>query len=207
MRTVEEQAVSTAVIQLMKGVVYRETHEVVWASLSRHTGGLRDHFAVLGVDVVVDEVEGYAYLRTREDDEQDPLPRLVHRRSLSYNVSLMLVLLRKRMVEFESTSSDTRLVLTREQIVELVTLFMPTTTNEARIIDQVDTTIRKVHELGFLRPLRGQPDTWEVRRILKAYVDAQTLSEYDAKLSDYRAALEKTSLEGDEPKTGEADDE
>ena len=199
MRTADEQAVSTAVITLMKGVAYRENHEAVWATLARHAGPIRDHFAVLGVDVVVDEVEGYAYLRSQEEDDgEEPLPRLVNRRSLSYPVSLLLVLLRKRMVEFEATSSDPRLVLTREQLVELLSLFLSSSTNEARLIDQVDTTIRKVQELGFLRPLRGQSGTWEVRRILKAYVDAQTLADFDTKLADYRASLTGASQAPDE---------
>ena len=52
-------------------------------------------------------------------------------------------------------------------------------------MDQAETTIKKAAELGFLRPLRGQRDHWEVRRILKAYVDAQTLSDFAAKLREY----------------------
>ncbi|PRC61423.1 hypothetical protein C6A85_09055 [Mycobacterium sp. ITM-2017-0098] len=35
---------------------------------------------------------------------------------------------------------------------------------------------------------RGQRDHWEVRRILKAYVDAQTLSDFAAKLREYAGA-------------------
>lgn len=193
MRTAQEYAVSTAAITLMRGVVYREAHEAVWACLTRHNGPLRDHFGVLGVELVVDEVEGYAYLRTRTDQDDEPLPRLINRRSLSYPVSLMLVLLRKRLAEFEATSSEPRLVMTRDQLADLVGLFLPTSTNEARLLDQVDSTIKKVHELGFLRPLRGQRDQWEVRRILKAYVDAQTLSDFDGRLADYRHALGQTA--------------
>ena len=191
MRSPDEQAVSTCVIQLMKGVLYQETHETAWAALARHGATVRDHFTVLGVDVVVDDIEGYAYLRGHEDaeDEQQPLPRLIARRSLSYNLSLLLVLLRKRMVEFEATSAETRLILSRGQIVDMISLFLPSSTNEARIIDQVDTTIKRAQDLGFLRPLRDQRNEWEVRRILKAYVDAQTLADFDAKLSDYRDLL------------------
>ena len=91
MRSESELAVSTAVITLMRGVVYRESHEAVWQGLLRHGAPVRDHFATIGVDVVLDETEGYAYLRSR--DEEDALPRLVQRRSLSYPVSLLLVLL------------------------------------------------------------------------------------------------------------------
>lgn len=185
-RTPEEHAVSAAIIALMRGVVYRESAEDVWSTLGRRGAAVRDHFAAIGVDVVIDDTEGYAYLRSEEEGEgEEPLPRLVHRRSLTYNVSLLLVLLRKRLVEFETSSTDGKLVLSRVQIIDLLRLFLVDSANEARVIDQVDRTIGKVAELGFLRPLRGQPDHWEVRRILKAYVDAQTLSDFAGKLAQY----------------------
>ncbi|MEX2290456.1 MAG: DUF4194 domain-containing protein [Mycobacteriales bacterium] len=186
MRTAEEHAVAVAIIELMRGVVYREQHEDAWATLDRHAGSVRDHFGAIGVEVVVDDTEGYAYLRSREQDaDAEPLPRLVKRRSLTYNVSLLLVLLRKRLVEFETTGSEGKLVLSRDQIVEMLRVFLADTTNEARVIDRVDSTLKQVAELGFLRQLRGQQDHWEVRRILKAYVDAQTLSDYAGKLREY----------------------
>jgi hypothetical protein len=181
-----EHAVASAIIRLMQGVVYRESDEDTWLTLERLGAGVRDHFAVIGVDVVVDDAEGYAYLRSRpEEDDDEALPRLVRRRALTYNVSLLLVLLRKRLVEFETTSGEGRLVLTTDQIVEMLRLFQAESTNDARIADQAETTIKKAAELGFLRQLRGQRDHWEVRRILKAYVDAQTLSDFAAKLQEY----------------------
>jgi hypothetical protein len=71
----------------------------------------------------------------------------------------------------------------------MVSVFLPVSSNEARIQDQLATNIKKVTELGFLRKLRGQEGTFEVARILKAYVDAQWLEEFDARLADYRATL------------------
>lgn len=189
MRSPEEHAIGTAIIALMRGVVYREVAETTWATLSRHGAAVRDHFATVGVDVVLDDTEGFAYLRSADTgDGEEPLPRLVMRRSLTYNVSLLLVLLRKRLVEFETSSSDGKLVLSRDQIVDLLRLFLTDSANEARVVDQVDRTISKVADLGFLRPLRGQPNHWEVRRILKAYVDAQTLSDFAGKLTEYAEA-------------------
>jgi hypothetical protein len=181
-----EHAVASAIIRLMQGVVYRESDEDTWLTLERLGAGVRDHFAAIGVDVVVDDAEGYAYLRSRpEEDGDESLPRLVRRRALTYNVSLLLVLLRKRLVEFETTGGEGRLVLTTDQIVEMLRLFQAESTNDARIADQAETTIKKAAELGFLRQLRGQRDHWEVRRILKAYVDAQTLSDFAAKLLEH----------------------
>jgi Domain of unknown function (DUF4194) len=185
-----EYAVASTIIRLMQGVVYRESDEAAWLTLERLGAGVRDHFATIGVDVVVDDAEGYAYLRSRPDEDGDEvLPRLVRRRALTYNVSLLLVLLRKRLVEFETTGGEGRLVLTTEQFVEMLRLFQAESTNDARVVDQAETTINKAKELGFLRPLRGQSDNWEVRRILKAYVDAQTLSDFAAKLREYAGAV------------------
>ena len=186
MRTQDQHAVGAAIIRMMRGVVYRESDEDVWTTLERQGPAVRDHFTTIGVDVVVDDTEGYAYLRSQEEsDGEEPLPRLVRRRSLTYNVSLLLVLLRKRLVEFETSGNEGKLVLSRDQVVDMLRLFLPDSTNEARVIDQVDATIRKAVELDFLRQLRGQSDQWEVRRILKAYVDAQTLSDFAAKLAEY----------------------
>lgn len=181
-----EVATGSAIIKLMQGVVYKESDEDTWLTLERSAGAVRDHFATVGLDVVVDDTEGYAYLRTKITEQgEDQLPRLVRRRSLSYNVSLLLVLLRKRLVEFETSGGEGRLVLDRDQIVEMLRVFQAETSNDARVVDQSERTISKAVELGFLRPLRSQPDHWEVRRILKAYVDAETLSDFAGKLREY----------------------
>ena len=185
----DAHAVGSAVIRLMQGVVYRESDETTWITLERSGGEVRDHFATIGVEVVIDESEGYAYLRAGPEVEgEEALPRLVRRRALTYNVSLLLVLMRKRLLEFETSGSEGRLVLNREQLVEMLRTFQADSSNEARIVDQADRTISKTVELGFLRPLRGQPEHYEVLRILKAYVDAQALSDFAGKLRQYAGA-------------------
>jgi hypothetical protein len=190
---------SQLMVHLLKGVLYREDDERLWASLLRLQARVREQAAVLLLDLVLDEAEGYAFLKSRPDPDEAEgaprLPRLVARRPLSYPVSLMLALLRKRLAESDAGGGDTRLVLSRDDIAELMRVFLPDGTNEARLIDQVDATITKVVELGFLRRLKpaagaGQDrGLVEVRRILKAFVDAQWLAEFDARLEVYRTAL------------------
>jgi hypothetical protein len=186
----DQHATARAIITLMRGVVYRESHEDVWLTLERSGAGVRDHFATIGVDVVVDDAEGYAFLRSRPEVEgSEPLPRLVHRRQLTYNVSLLLVLLRKRMLEFETGGGDGRLVLTTEQVVSMLQVFQGESTNDARVVDQAERTLKQAADLGFLRQMPGQSDHWEVRRILKAYVDAQTMSDFAARLREYAGTV------------------
>lgn len=185
-RTPEE--LPGVVTRLFKGVLYAENDEKVWQSLLGLTSQVRDYVSVLGLDLVVDESEGYAFLRSREDPD-GTLPRLIARRTLTFNVSLLLALLRRRMMEFDINSSDVRLIMTEQDIADLVSVFLPESSNEARVLDRLSADIRKVVELGFLRKLKGQTATYEVARILKAYVDAQWLEEFDARLADYRATL------------------
>lgn len=197
LETTSQYDLSAVVIPLLKGVVYQENDVALWSALLNLQARVRDYIAVLGLELVLDEAEGYAFLRSRptdtEDDEAAPkLPRLIARRPLSFPVSLLLALLRKRLAEFDRGGGDTRLVLSREDIVELIRVFLPQRSNEARLIDQIETHINKVVELGFLRKLKtaaNQTANYEVRRILKAFVDAQWLSEFDVRLAEYQTPL------------------
>jgi hypothetical protein len=197
-----EPDLSTPVVQLMKGAVYRDTHDKAWQQLLQLQPQVRDYVEVLGLQVVIDEAEGYAFLRQRPVDEDDSnqIPRLVPRRSLSFHVSLLLALLRKKLAEFDAQSGDTRLMLTRAQIAEMLRVFLPATSNEARLLDQIDTHINKAVDLGFLRAAKSAEPVFEVRRILKAFVDGQWLADFDAKLAEYATALtgEATSSGDDE---------
>jgi hypothetical protein len=187
----EPTVLSLVLVHLMKGPLYRDVHDKLWGHLLELQYQVGDYVSVLGLSVVVDEAEGYAYLRSQViDQDATEFPRLVARRTLPFKVSVLLALLRKRMAEFDASSSDVRLVLSRDQIIELLRLFMPDSTNEARLVDNIDTTVKRVCDLGFLHPLRGEQDKYEVRRILKAYIDGQWLSEFDARLDEYLSDLD-----------------
>jgi hypothetical protein len=190
------------VIPLLKGVFYRDADAASWSALLNLQSRVRDYVAVLGLDLVLDEAEGYAFLRSRPEsgDQSAPkLPRLVARRPLSFPVSLLLALLRKKLAEFDASGGDTRLILSRREIVELIRVFLPDTSNETRIVDQMDVHLNKIADLGFVRRLRGQENMIEVLRILKAFVDAQWLTEFDQRLAAYRASIDapRTAANGE----------
>ena len=198
---------SVLLISLLKNVLYRDGDERLWATLMNLQARVRDYVAVLNLDLVLDEAEGYAFLKNRpeptDDDPSPRLPRLVARRPLSFPISLLLALLRKKLAEFDAGGGQdghgSRLVLGRDDIVELVRVFLPDGPNEAKLIDQIETTINKVVELGFLHRLKptagaaASHSNYEVRRILKAYVEAQWLAEFDARLAVYQSQLSGTA--------------
>ncbi|MCQ9184297.1 DUF4194 domain-containing protein [Streptomyces sp. IBSBF 2953] len=183
---------SLPVNQLLKGPVFRDQHERAWEALLRLHARVQDHVDVMGLWVVIDETEGYAFLQSKPDGDEDSdpstaPPRLMPRRSLSYPVSLLVVLLRKRLAEFDAGSGETRLMITRDEIVEIIRTFLPASSNEARLVNQIDAHINKVVELQFLRRARGQEHLFEVQRIIKAFVDGQWLADFETNLTQYAA--------------------
>jgi Domain of unknown function (DUF4194) len=191
----QEIGLTAVIVPLLKGVIYRELDASIWSVLLRLQAQVRDYVAVLGLSLSLDEAEGYAYLRSRDDvsaDEEDAnaaMPRLVARRPLSFAVSLLLALLRKRLAEFDASGGDSRLVLSRDEVVELIRVFLPAGSNETRVVDQVETHLSKIVDLGFVRKLKassaGLAPSFEVQRIIKAFVDAQWLAEFDQRLAAY----------------------
>jgi len=184
-------------VTLMKGVLERENAPALWQGLLAHQARVRDHVGVIGLELVLDEAEGHAYLRQKPQVEGEPeLPRLVTRRQHGFSLSLTLALLRKKLAEHDAMSGETRLVVTSADVLDMVRLFLPTTANEARLRDRVDRDIGRVVDLGFLRPLKGRDGTYEVRRILRSFVDAQWLGQLNERLEAY-AGYAGEALEGE----------
>lgn len=182
---------SGAVIALMGGIVDREDNPALWQRLIDLRQRVAEYVAAMGLDLILDEAEGYGYLRQRRAAPGEPeLPRLIARRQLGYSVSLLLVLLRRKLAEFDADGGDegsSRLIVDGTGIAEMARMFLADTANEAKLMDRVETDVKKIVEMGFLRRLRGSEDRFEVRRMLKSFVDAQWLNEFEMRLAEYRA--------------------
>ena len=180
-------ALSPIVVKLLKGVIFEQDDARLWQQLLHLQPRIRDYVAVLGLALHVDESEGYAWLASAPNDEDDvDIPQLMPRRPLSYPVSLLIALLRRKLAESDTEGGDLRLILDREDIINLMRTFLPESSNEAKLVDRIDTYLNQVEKLGFIRRLKGQKDKIEIRRIIKAYVDAQWLNEFDQRLQGYR---------------------
>lgn len=186
-------------VRLLRGVVFRDRNLGLWEELIGLRARVMDYVAVLGLELIIDESEGYAYLQSGDDEGEGnrTAPRLLPRRPLSFNVSLLLALLRKKLAEQDATGGETRLVIGRDEIAELVRVFLPESSNEARMTDRLDADLNRIVELGFLRRMKAQDGArsreFEVQRFLKAFVDAQWLTEFNSRLAAYRSELERSS--------------
>ena len=181
---------SRALAALYKGVLYRDDSEDVWDNLLELQSSARDHFSAVGLSLFIDEAEGFAYIRYPQDEtganDGYETPRLVAKRPLTYQTSLLLALLRKRLAEFEAGGEGARLIMTRDDIVEMVSIFLPEGTNETKIIDAMEKNINRVRDMGFIRALKGQINVYEVMGIIKAFIDAEWLGAFNERLHEYR---------------------
>ena len=181
----------TAIALLFKGLFYKSDNEKAWDELIEGSyGGIVDYFSVIGLEVMTDEHEGFAYLQNMSYEEgEESLPKLIRSRELSYRVSLLCVLLRKKIADFDMQNEDTKAVITNQEIKDMILLFLPPNTNEVKTLKEIDTSIKKVEELGFLRKLKKQDGVYEIKRSIKAFVDAQWLNDFSTKLDEYKEVV------------------
>ena len=179
-----------AIILLLKGLFYKIDNEKAFFELTHNSYGvIVEYFDTIGLEVRVDENDGYAYLvnKTFEDDSE-ALPKLIQSRELSYKVSLLCVLLRKKIADFDMQNENERAIVTKEDISSSILLFLDIKFNEIKIQKEIDATIKKVEELGFLKKLKIDETAYEIKSSIKAFVDATWLDDFDKKLKEYKEA-------------------
>jgi hypothetical protein len=177
---------SVAAVRLLQGVVYAE-EEKVWNLVLGSRSPLESYFTNLGLLLVVDESEGFAYLRQLEEDEypegQAALPKLFRRVPLSYRATLLCVLLRDRLRQFEEEEVDNErcLVETATLLADWKTFF-PIDQDEVQKQKELRSALRKLEDLKLIRKFGDTPETWEVRPILKARLPVAELENLKLKL-------------------------
>jgi hypothetical protein len=176
---------SLSLISLLKGIVYSQQKDV-WENLIQYETDLKKYVSAMGLELCLDTSEGYAYLRQREMLEGEiEIPRLAERRQLNFYISLLLLILRKYLLEHDAQGGSIRSIITRDEIINRVRVFLPTTPDEAKQHDKIVSTINKIMELGFLRKLEDGGQNFEIHRILKGFVNADVVDDTLRKLQLY----------------------
>jgi hypothetical protein len=171
--------------RLLREPLYRED-QALWDVLRAQREEIRHYFRQIGQELVVDEGEGFAFIRQLEPEGDEPVPRLVQKRPLSYQATLLLVCLREELLRFEGGAEDsTRLIKTRVELHALVSAFIPESNNQVRDARGIDAAIARLQEYGFLHAIDATSDTFEVMRILKARIGPSELEEIKQRLQKH----------------------
>ncbi len=180
------QPYAPVIIKLLQGAIYSDDPH--WERLQSYLTPIKEYFGKIGLHVQNYDTEGFAYLEQLDpepEERTEPLPRLTVRRQLSFKVTVFCVLLRDQLRQFDASDATGRLVLSIEQIRELLQPYLPEENNEDRFRREVDGLVKQTIEFGFLKRLSGQDENYEVRPILKAKIDADTLELLKQKLETY----------------------
>jgi len=165
------------VISLLKGPLYQNQHANEWEQLLQHRAAVSDYLATIGLLVFIDEQEGYAFLRQDDfTDQEDPPPRLIQRRPLGFPVSVLCLLLRQWLLENDTQDGKIR---------EELSLYLPEKGSEAKAEEFIDRHIKKVIDLGLLKPLKNDDQRFEIQRISRALINADWLGDLNTKLKEY----------------------
>lgn len=173
-------------IKLLKGPVeYFE--KGAWEQLLQYQGELTTFLQQLGLILVLDKEDGYAYLEQMRLDEEDSTAGWVRRTSINYEESVLLVLLRDMMAEFEVGEVTSReLIRKRREIKEYAELFFRENASRVKFIKELDKLIDRVEELGFLHRIEdhdiADEQKFRVRKIIKAKVDNDVLEIFKQQL-------------------------
>ena len=181
---------SNACISLLKGVIIKENKEKIWDTILNYRNQIEDYFRQLGLTLKLYEEEGYCYLQQIEDDETDNLLKLVPKVSLSLHLSLLLVSLRKYMLE-STANGDEKIVISKEEIFIKMKNYLKETSNEIKQEKEIISYIKKVEDMKFIRKLKNSDNKYEILRLLASFVDAQWLDDLDKRILEYKEYIEK----------------
>lgn len=164
---------ASAAVRLLQGIVYHDDAADTWDSILAGATPLSDFFARIGLLLVVNEEDGFAYLRQIEPESLPPdypaVPKLFRSVRLSYEASLLCVLLREELRRFEEEiHRDCRCVVLQSSLLEIWQTLVPREEDAVRANRALSAQLRKLEELKFVRQFETEPASWEVRRILKA---------------------------------------
>lgn len=178
---------SKAVIKLLKGVV--ENNDTVWSDIITYQTDIQNYISVMGLELIVKKDEGFAFIKQMTLDDNKTI-NLVTRRQYGFEISVMLVVLRQMLEDFDSNPTESQAIdkyVTAMEIKEETEMFLPTSYNKAKFEKELDNNIQRIVDFGFLvAPKNGEREKrYKIHRLIKEKVILDDLLEFKTQLNEY----------------------
>lgn len=174
------------IIRLLNGPIYQEDLDF-WSRLGAEWEKIKNHFIQMGMEVARDDSAGYAFLRQKEegfeegweDSREAPLPRVLRRTRLSYHQTMLMILLREDLMQFEQNQEEgDHLYRSASDLREIMVPYYPELHDEKRVHRQIASLVSKFEDWGMLKKVKEQDDgLYRVERIIKAKLTPEKLQE------------------------------
>jgi hypothetical protein len=190
METNARAAYAHVIIKLLQGPIYYDD-KTVWRDLMCWQSPVQEYLKKIGLELLINETDGFARIFQPEPDEYDenPLPRLMRKQTMTYEATLLCVILREVLEEADVILVGRKLYLTQKEIKERIELFYKDQTNKSKLWKDLTRPINSLVNMGILKLTREDTNKdnnqYEVKRIIKSLVSNDKLEEIRNKLANY----------------------
>lgn len=181
---------SKAIVYLLRKTT--EKSSPVWNDILLYQSEIQEYLSVIGLELIVKKDEGFAFVKQVVYD--DPTMNLVTRRQLGFEVSIVVIVLRQLLEDYDSNPTETQSldrIITTNEIKDKVRLFLPESYNKVKLEKDLDTYIQRVAELGYLKEVKRNGDDvrYKIHRIIKEKVTIEDLDLFKKKLDEYAGTI------------------
>jgi hypothetical protein len=177
---------SKAIVRLLKSPIERNSNE--WENIVMYQNEIQDYISQIGLELIIKKDEGFAFVKQLEDSEGNTLG-LVQRRQIGFETSIVLVVLRQSLEEFDSnpTQLATEKFITNTEIRDELELFLPEKFNRKSLIKELDRYINAAVDLGYLKEVskKDNETRYRIHRIIKEKITLDILQDFKIRLQEY----------------------
>lgn len=177
---------SKAIIRLLKSTVERTSN--VWEDVINYQHEIQEYIGQIGLELIVKKDEGFAFVKQLEDSEGNTLG-LVTRRQIGFETSIVLVVLRQSLEEFDSnpTQLATEKFITDSEIKDELELFLQEGYDKLKFQKKLSEYIGNAEKLGYLKEIskRDNETKYQIHRIIKEKITLDILQDFKTKLQEY----------------------
>jgi hypothetical protein len=182
---------SKAIVRLLKAPVERNSSQ--WQDVINYQNEIQEFISQIGLELIVKKDDGFAFVKQFEDSEGNTLG-LISKRQLGFETSIVLVALRQSLEEFDSNPAQfqsSEKFISDIEIKDETEMFLPEKFNRVKLMKELDTCIRKIVELGYLKEVsRTDTETrYRIHRIIKEKITLDILKEFKSKLNEYTESV------------------
>lgn len=177
---------SKAIVRLLKSPIERNSNE--WENVVMYQNEIQDYISQIGLELIIKKDEGFAFVKQLEDSDGNTLG-LVQRRQIGFETSIVLVVLRQNLEEFDSnpTQLATEKFITNTEIRDELELFLPEKLNRVKFIKDLNKSILDVEKLGYLKIVseKDNETRYQIHRIIKEKITLDILQDFKTRLQEY----------------------
>jgi hypothetical protein len=177
---------SKAIVKLLKSPVERSSS--VWENIINYQNEIQEYISQIGLELILKKDEGFAFVKQFEDSEGNTLG-IVQRRQIGFETSIVLVVLRQSLEEFDSnpTQLATEKFITNTEIKDELELFLPEKFNRKNFIKELDRYINGAVDLGYLKEIskKDNETKYRIHRIIKEKITLDILQDFQTRLLEY----------------------